>query len=195
MSGIVVSPPVRPATRSRAATRELWMDRMARFPASGLTVAQFCAIERRLQANEQRRAARPPRDPAPMSGVANAAAESTPNSRRDRVPRSLSLSIRISRSKTARGVRKTGGAFPCNLPVTLYLRASGSQSRHDKGIILMSRLSRCVGSHRPMCRRPVVPERIVQLSQAVRLEMPLIHRRFERLHQRHGAIKKWLFRF
>lgn len=45
MSEIVVAPPVRPATRSRAATRELWMDRMARFPASGLTVAQFCAIE------------------------------------------------------------------------------------------------------------------------------------------------------
>jgi transposase len=27
------------------ATRELWRDRLARFPASGLTVAQFCAIE------------------------------------------------------------------------------------------------------------------------------------------------------
>jgi transposase len=45
MSETVVTPPVRPTTRSRAATRELWMDRLARFPASGLTVAQFCAIE------------------------------------------------------------------------------------------------------------------------------------------------------
>ena len=45
MSEVVVTPPVRPATRSRAATRELWMDRLARFPASGLTVAQFCASE------------------------------------------------------------------------------------------------------------------------------------------------------
>jgi hypothetical protein len=45
MSEVVVAQPVRPATRSRAATRELWMDRLARFPASGLTVAQFCAIE------------------------------------------------------------------------------------------------------------------------------------------------------
>lgn len=45
MSETVVAPPVRPATRSRAATRQLWMDRMARFPASGLTVAQFCASE------------------------------------------------------------------------------------------------------------------------------------------------------
>jgi hypothetical protein len=35
----------RPAPRSRAATRELWLDRLARFPSSGLTVAQFCAIE------------------------------------------------------------------------------------------------------------------------------------------------------
>lgn len=45
MSEVVVAPPVRPATRSRAATRELWMDRLARFPASGLTVAPFCALE------------------------------------------------------------------------------------------------------------------------------------------------------
>jgi transposase len=45
MSEVVVAPPVRPATRSRAATRELWMDRLVRFPASGLTVAQFCASE------------------------------------------------------------------------------------------------------------------------------------------------------
>ena len=45
MSETVVTPPVSPTTRSRAATRELWMDRLVRFPASGLTVAQFCAIE------------------------------------------------------------------------------------------------------------------------------------------------------
>jgi hypothetical protein len=31
--------------RSRTATRELWRDRLARFPSSSLTVAQFCAIE------------------------------------------------------------------------------------------------------------------------------------------------------
>ena len=37
--------PVRPRPRSRAATRELWLERLARFPAAGLTVAQFCAIE------------------------------------------------------------------------------------------------------------------------------------------------------
>ena len=37
-----------PASRSalsRAATREVWLDRLARFPSSGLTVAQFGAIE------------------------------------------------------------------------------------------------------------------------------------------------------
>src|SRR5436190_18078673 len=38
------TPPDRPA-RSRAATREVWLDRLARFPLSGLTPAQFCAIE------------------------------------------------------------------------------------------------------------------------------------------------------
>jgi hypothetical protein len=31
--------------RSRAFTREVWLDRIARFPLSGLTPAQFCAIE------------------------------------------------------------------------------------------------------------------------------------------------------
>jgi hypothetical protein len=31
--------------RSRAATREVWLDRIARFPHSGLTPAQFCALE------------------------------------------------------------------------------------------------------------------------------------------------------
>jgi hypothetical protein len=46
MSEVALStPPTRPAPRSRAATRELWLDRLARFPSSGLTVAQFCAIE------------------------------------------------------------------------------------------------------------------------------------------------------
>ena len=46
MSEAVLAPtqPAR-AARSRAATREVWLDRLARFPASGLTVAQFCAIE------------------------------------------------------------------------------------------------------------------------------------------------------
>lgn len=45
MSEVVVTPPADPTARSRAATRELWRDRLARFPASGLTVAQFCASE------------------------------------------------------------------------------------------------------------------------------------------------------
>jgi hypothetical protein len=45
MSEVVVAPPVNRTARSRAATRQLWLDRLARFPASGLTVAQFCAIE------------------------------------------------------------------------------------------------------------------------------------------------------
>lgn len=45
MSEVVVAPPVNRTARSRAATRELWLDRLARFPASGLTVAQFCASE------------------------------------------------------------------------------------------------------------------------------------------------------
>jgi hypothetical protein len=31
--------------RPRAATREVWLDRIARYPLSGLTPAQFCAIE------------------------------------------------------------------------------------------------------------------------------------------------------
>jgi hypothetical protein len=40
----VPQPPPR-APRARAFTRELWAERLARFPSSGLTVAQFCAIE------------------------------------------------------------------------------------------------------------------------------------------------------
>jgi transposase len=46
MSDVVTAPSQpRRSTRSRAATRELWLDRLARFPDSGLTPAQFCAIE------------------------------------------------------------------------------------------------------------------------------------------------------
>ena len=44
MSELVTAPPRQPS-RSRVATRELWLDRLARFPDSGLTVAQFCALE------------------------------------------------------------------------------------------------------------------------------------------------------
>ena len=46
MSELVLVPPQpSPRSRSRAATREVWLDRLARFPTSGLTPAQFCAIE------------------------------------------------------------------------------------------------------------------------------------------------------
>lgn len=46
MSEVVIAPlqPHDPG-RSRIGTREVWLDRLARFPSSGLTVAQFCAIE------------------------------------------------------------------------------------------------------------------------------------------------------
>jgi transposase len=40
-----VSDPVAPPLRSREATRLLWVDRLARFPDTGLTVAAFCAAE------------------------------------------------------------------------------------------------------------------------------------------------------
>ena len=46
MSDVVTAPPSacrRP--RSRAFTREVWAERLARFPDSGLTPAQFCALE------------------------------------------------------------------------------------------------------------------------------------------------------
>jgi transposase len=77
MSEVVIAPPVNRTARSRAATRELWMDRLARFPASGLTVAQFCAIEavslpsfyfwkRRLAAQTQ---AATPQDPSGDGGL------------------------------------------------------------------------------------------------------------------------------
>jgi transposase len=46
MSEVVTAPtePCRTA-RSRTFTREIWVDRLTRFPLSGLTPAQFCAIE------------------------------------------------------------------------------------------------------------------------------------------------------
>jgi len=46
MSDVVTAPP-QPCRipRSRAFTREVWVERLARFPQSGLTPAQFCAIE------------------------------------------------------------------------------------------------------------------------------------------------------
>ena len=40
----VSTPPDRP-TRSRAATRAAWVDRLQRFSHSGLSPAQFCAVE------------------------------------------------------------------------------------------------------------------------------------------------------
>jgi transposase len=48
MSELVVAPPpppVSPTPRTRAATREVWSERLTRFRSSGLTVAQFCARE------------------------------------------------------------------------------------------------------------------------------------------------------
>jgi hypothetical protein len=46
MSELVVAPPpASPTSRCRAATREVWSERLARFRSSGLTVAQFCASE------------------------------------------------------------------------------------------------------------------------------------------------------
>jgi hypothetical protein len=46
MSELVTAPPQPDrSTRSRAFTREVWIERLARFPSSGLTPAQFCAIE------------------------------------------------------------------------------------------------------------------------------------------------------
>lgn len=40
-----MSDPATPPRRSREATRLLWVDRLARFPDAGLTVAAFCAAE------------------------------------------------------------------------------------------------------------------------------------------------------
>ena len=45
MSDAVTAPPPPRTTRSRAFTREVWVERLARFPDSGLTPAQFCTIE------------------------------------------------------------------------------------------------------------------------------------------------------
>ena len=46
MSDLVTAlPPPCPSPRSRAFAREVWVERLARFPDSGLTVAQFCATE------------------------------------------------------------------------------------------------------------------------------------------------------
>jgi hypothetical protein len=72
--GNMAPPQPASATRSRAATRELWLDRLARFPDSGLTPAQSCGIEavslpsayawkRRLAA--EARAASTPARPSP----------------------------------------------------------------------------------------------------------------------------------
>jgi hypothetical protein len=46
MSDVVVAPPAPGRSpRSRAFTREVWAERLARFPGSGLTAAEFCALE------------------------------------------------------------------------------------------------------------------------------------------------------
>jgi transposase len=46
MSDVVTAPPPPDRIpRSRAFTREVWLERLARFPDSGLTPAQFCALE------------------------------------------------------------------------------------------------------------------------------------------------------
>jgi hypothetical protein len=42
---VTCSPKPSRVTRSRTAVREEWLDRISRFPLSGLTPAQFCAIE------------------------------------------------------------------------------------------------------------------------------------------------------
>jgi hypothetical protein len=64
------------STRCRATTRTLWIERLARFPQSGLTAAQFCAVEaislpsfyswkRRLAAEAQDALAEQAADPGP----------------------------------------------------------------------------------------------------------------------------------
>ena len=45
MSAIAVSPPCSPAPRSRASVRQAWIDRLARFATSELSVVAFCASE------------------------------------------------------------------------------------------------------------------------------------------------------
>src|SRR5262245_41255336 len=61
-------------------------------------------------------------DPTPMSGVANAAAENTPNSRRDRAPLSLSMSIRISGYEKEWGRRKNYRRLPASSVTLSYVR-------------------------------------------------------------------------
>jgi hypothetical protein len=43
--GVLAPPQPSAALRSRAATRELWLDGLACFPDSALPSAQFCAID------------------------------------------------------------------------------------------------------------------------------------------------------
>jgi hypothetical protein len=46
MSEAILAAAQSPRTaRSRAATRTVWIERLARFPQSSLTAAQFCAVE------------------------------------------------------------------------------------------------------------------------------------------------------
>ena len=45
MSELAIAPEAGRPARSRAATRAAWAERLARFPASGLSPAQFCAAE------------------------------------------------------------------------------------------------------------------------------------------------------
>lgn len=40
-----MSDPVASSCRSREATRQLWVERLARFPAAELSIAAFCAAE------------------------------------------------------------------------------------------------------------------------------------------------------
>jgi hypothetical protein len=42
---VVAPPPADPVPRSRAAVRQTWLDRLARFPSAGLSVPEFCARE------------------------------------------------------------------------------------------------------------------------------------------------------
>ena len=45
MSEPVTTTPETPRSRGRGVTRQTWAERLARFPASGLSPAQFCAAE------------------------------------------------------------------------------------------------------------------------------------------------------
>jgi hypothetical protein len=87
MSKLVASAPRPGSSRSRASVRQLWVERLARFPTSGLTPAQFCAHEgvslpsfyswkRRLAAetaeHDPGAAATPPLLPVHVQGTARA---------------------------------------------------------------------------------------------------------------------------